>query len=60
VPRCAAADLELFVAPFRYRDAAAFWSITDLRPALRVHAVAGGTPAYGREFVRGDAPVGRG
>jgi uncharacterized protein len=52
------AGLELVVQPFRYREAAAFWSITDPRLALRVHAVVGGTPAYGREFVRGDAPSG--
>lgn len=43
--------------PFWYRDAAEFWSITDPHLALRVHAVVGGTPAYGREFVRGDAPA---
>ena len=52
------AGLELVVRPFRYRDAATFWSITDPHLALRVHAVVGGTPAYGREFVRGDAPSG--
>jgi AAA+ ATPase superfamily predicted ATPase len=52
------AGLELIVQPFRYRDAAAFWSITDPRLALRVHAVVGGTPAYRREFVRSDAPSG--
>jgi uncharacterized protein len=51
------AGLELVVQPFQYRDAAAFWSITDPRLALQVHAVVGGTPAYGREFVRGDAPT---
>jgi uncharacterized protein len=52
------AGLELVVQPFRYRDAAAFWGITDPQLALRMHAVIGGTPAYGREFVRGDAPSG--
>jgi uncharacterized protein len=52
------AGLELVVAPFPYRHAAAFWSITAPRLALRVHAVVGGTPAYGREFVQGDAPSG--
>jgi hypothetical protein len=52
------AGLELVVQPFRYRDAASFWSITDPHLALRVHAVVGGTPAYGREFTRGDAPSG--
>jgi AAA+ ATPase superfamily predicted ATPase len=50
------AGLELAITPFQYRDAAAFWSITDPRLALRVHAIVGGTPAYGREFVRGDKP----
>jgi AAA+ ATPase superfamily predicted ATPase len=52
------AGLELVVQPFRYRDAASFWGITDPRLALGVHAVVGGTPAYGRELVRGDAPSG--
>jgi AAA+ ATPase superfamily predicted ATPase len=52
------AGLELVVQPFRYPDAAAFWGFTDPRLALRVHAIVGGTPAYGREFVRGDAPSG--
>jgi uncharacterized protein len=52
------AGLELIVQPFRYRDAAEFWSIADPHLALQVHAVVGGTPAYGREFVRGDAPAG--
>jgi hypothetical protein len=53
------AGLELVVQPFRYRDAAAFWGIADPLLALEVHAVVGGTPAYGREFVRGDAPADR-
>jgi AAA+ ATPase superfamily predicted ATPase len=52
------AGLELMVQPFRYRDAAAFWGISDPRLALQVHSIVGGTPAYGREFVRGDAPSG--
>jgi AAA+ ATPase superfamily predicted ATPase len=52
------AGLELVVQPFRYRDAATFWSITDPRLALMVHSVVGGTPAYGREFVRSDTPSG--
>jgi AAA+ ATPase superfamily predicted ATPase len=51
------AGLELVVQPFRYRDAAAFWDVADPHLALQVHAVVGGTPAYGREFVRGDAPA---
>jgi uncharacterized protein len=58
VPLRGRAGLELVVQPFRYPDAAAFWGITDPRLALRVHAIVGGTPAYGREFVRGDAPSG--
>ena len=52
------AGLELVVQPFRYRDAATFWSIADPRLALMVHSVVGGTPAYGREFVRSDTPSG--
>jgi AAA+ ATPase superfamily predicted ATPase len=52
------AGLELVVQPFRYRDAAAFWDITDPRLAMLVHAVVGGTPAYRREFVRSDSPSG--
>jgi AAA+ ATPase superfamily predicted ATPase len=52
------AGLELVVQPFGYRNAAAFWSITDPRLALRVHAVVGGTPAYRRELVRSDTPSG--
>jgi hypothetical protein len=39
-----------------YRLAAEFWALTDRRLALLVNAVVGGTPAYGREFVLGDAP----
>lgn len=51
------AGLELVVQPFGYRDAARFWGIADPRLAIRVHAVAGGTPAYRREFVRDDSPM---
>jgi uncharacterized protein len=50
------AGLELVVHPFPYRDAAAFWGIDDSRLAMQVHMVVGGTPAYRREFTRGDAP----
>lgn len=50
------AGLELVVQPFRYRDAAEFWGITDARLAVIVHAVVGGTPAYRQEFTQGDAP----
>ena len=50
------ASLELIIRPFGYRDAAKFWGISDPRLALLVHAIVGGTPAYRREFVAGDAP----
>jgi len=52
------AGLELVVHPFDHRTAAQFWGLTDPDLAMRVHAVVGGTPAYRREFVRGDAPSG--
>lgn len=52
------AGLELVVHPFGYRDAAAFWELDDPRLAMRVHMIVGGTPAYRREFTRGDAPSG--
>ncbi|MGF1661263.1 MAG: ATP-binding protein [Kineosporiaceae bacterium] len=52
------AGLELVVHPFDHRTAADFWGLTDPSLAMRVHAVVGGTPAYRREFVRGDAPSG--
>jgi uncharacterized protein len=50
------ASLELIVRPFDYRDAARFWHIRDPRLAILVHSIVGGTPAYRREFVAGDAP----
>ncbi len=53
------AGLELVIQPFRYRDAAAFWGIADPELALQVHAVVGGTPAYGRELIRSDMPSAR-
>ncbi|MDO0936849.1 ATP-binding protein [Streptomyces sp. DG2A-72] len=52
------AGLELVVHPLDFRQAAAFWGITDHRLALLVHSVVGGTPAYRREFVRDDVPDG--
>ncbi|MBF6296940.1 ATP-binding protein [Nocardia amamiensis] len=52
------AGLELLVRPLDYRSAAEFWGITDARLALQVNAIVGGTPAYRREFARGDAPTG--
>ena len=50
------ASAEIVVRPFDYRTAARFWGIEDPALAVRVHAVLGGTPAYGREFVDGDLP----
>ncbi|MEU6563542.1 AAA family ATPase [Nocardia nova] len=50
------AGLELVVRPFDYRAAAEFWGLEDSELALRVHSIVGGTPAYRREFTRGDAP----
>ncbi|MEV0594048.1 AAA family ATPase [Nonomuraea cavernae] len=50
------ASLELVIKPFDYRTAARFWNIDDPRLAVLVHSVVGGTPAYRREFVAGDAP----
>ncbi|MFC4036435.1 ATP-binding protein [Streptomyces polygonati] len=52
------AGLELLVRPLDHRLAAEFWDITDPRLALMVHAIVGGTPAYRREFARGDSPSG--
>lgn len=52
------AGLELLVRPLDYRLAAQFWDITDPRLALQVNSVVGGTPAYRREFARGDVPSG--
>ncbi|MEU6378234.1 ATP-binding protein [Streptomyces sp. NPDC046909] len=52
------AGLDLLVRPLDHRLAADFWEITDPRLALQVHAVVGGTPAYRREFARGDTPTG--
>jgi uncharacterized protein len=43
-------------AALEYRLAAEFWGITDPRLAVLVNAVVGGTLAYRREFVGGDAP----
>jgi AAA+ ATPase superfamily predicted ATPase len=50
------ASLELIVRPLDFRDAARFWGIDDPRLAVLVHAIVGGTPAYRRELVGGDAP----
>jgi uncharacterized protein len=53
------ASMDLTVATFGFRDAARFWNIDDWWLALRVHAIVGGTPAYRRDYVRGDAPTRR-
>jgi AAA+ ATPase superfamily predicted ATPase len=53
------ASLELVVKPLGYRAAARFWGIDDPQLAVLVHAIVGGTPAYRREFVAGDAPTSR-
>lgn len=52
------AGLELVVQTLDFRLAAEFWELTDPRLAVMVHAIVGGTPAYRREFVQGDAPAG--
>lgn len=55
------ASLELVVQPLDARDAARFWDVgEDWELALHLAAVVGGTPAYRREFVRGDVPRGLG
>ena len=46
------AGLEMVIKPFGYRDAARFWGVTDPGLAALLHAIAGGTPAYRRQFVR--------
>ncbi len=51
------AGLELVIRPFGYREAAAFWGITDPRLAVLVHSIVGGTPAYRHEFTQGDVPA---
>ncbi|NMO50101.1 ATP-binding protein [Actinoplanes sp. TBRC 11911] len=51
------ASLELVIQPFRHRESARFWGLTDPRLAVLVHAVVGGTPAYRHEFTQGDAPT---
>jgi AAA+ ATPase superfamily predicted ATPase len=51
------AGLELLVAPLDYRAARQFWGIADPRLAAKVFAIAGGTPAYRREYVQDDTPA---
>jgi len=48
--------MELIVKPLGYQESARFWGIDDPRLAVLVHPIVGGTPAYRREFVAGDAP----
>ena len=52
------AGLELVVPPLDHRLAAQFWGISDPLLAVKVNAIVGGTPAYRREFIRGDTPDG--
>jgi len=52
------AGLEMVVQPLAFRDAARFWGADDPGLAARLHAIAGGTPAYRRQFVRDDVPSG--
>jgi uncharacterized protein len=52
------AGLELVVPTLDYRLAAEFWNARDPVLALKVHAIAGGTPAYRRESARDDTPAG--
>lgn len=51
------ASLELIIRPLGYRESARFWGVAgDPRLAVLLNSVVGGTPAYRREFVAGDAP----
>jgi uncharacterized protein len=50
------AGLDLTVPTFDFRLAAQFWEIDDPSLAVKVHSIVGGTPAYRREYVRGDSP----
>ncbi|MEV0622804.1 ATP-binding protein [Nonomuraea sp. NPDC050404] len=51
------AVLELILRPFGFRDAAAFWGLTqDPELAFRVNALVGGTPAY-LEMCGGSGPA---
>jgi AAA+ ATPase superfamily predicted ATPase len=50
------AGRELIVHPFEYRDAAAFWDVSDRALALQLDALVGGTPAY-KDFSEGDHPT---
>lgn len=52
------ASLEMLVHPFGYQAAARFWGADNPRLAVLLHSVAGGTPAYRREFVAYDTPQG--
>jgi uncharacterized protein len=52
------AGLDMVVRPLDHQYAAEFWNLTDSRLALQVGAIVGGTPAYRKEFVRNDTPLG--
>ncbi len=49
------AALQLQIAPFDFRTAAAYWGISDPETAFLVHAVVGGTPGY-RDLLGERAP----
>lgn len=50
------APRELVVHPFGFREAGGFWGIKDLKLAVQLHALCGGTPAY-LDFAGGDRPA---
>jgi hypothetical protein len=50
------ASLELVVRPFDYRTAARYWRVAELRRAVQLHALVGGTPAY-LDFAAGRSPA---
>ena len=50
------ANLELVLAPFDYRDTAAFWQVPTARLAVLLWSVVGGTPGY-RELCNEEAPA---
>lgn len=49
------ARLDLPLTPFDFRQARAYWRITDLDVAFTVHALLGGTPGY-RDLIEDDPP----
>ena len=51
------AGLELVVPTLDYQLAAQFWNLTDPTLAIKVHAIAGGAPAYRRVCGSGASPA---